>query len=293
MFSPISGIIAPIVTPFLPDEKVDLRGLKKNIRAYAKTSLSGYFMLGTNGESRCLSEVEKLKIIEAVLQEKSPEQVLIVGTGYESTFLTISFTCEVAKLGINYASVIPPSYYKKNLTDEALLSYYHEIADVSPIPVMIYNAPGYIGTTISTNLLTALSEHPNIAGLKDSSPGQIFQYLVSCKENFAILSGTVNTLLPALLLGASGGVVSLANIFPDLCIELLEIQRKGELTKALPLHKRLVQLNKAISGSFGVAGVKYAMDVIGYVGGLPRRPLLPLKEYEMERIKKAMSELQT
>jgi len=293
MFSPISGIIAPIVTPFLPDEKVDLRGLKKNIRAYAKTSLSGYFMLGTNGESRCLSEVEKLKIIEAVLQEKSPEQVLIVGTGYESTFLTISFTCEVAKLGINYASVIPPSYYKKNLTDEALLSYYHEIADVSPIPVMIYNAPGYIGTTISTNLLTALSEHPNIAGLKDSSPGQIFQYLVSCKENFAILSGTVNTLLPALLLGASGGVVSLANIFPDLCIELLEIQRKGELTKALPLHKRLVQLNKAISGSFGVAGVKYAMDVIGYVGGLPRRPLLPLKEYEMERIKKAMYELQT
>jgi 4-hydroxy-2-oxoglutarate aldolase len=293
MFSPISGIIAPIVTPFLPDEQVDLRGLKKNIRAYAKTSLSGYFMLGTNGESRCLSEVEKLKIIEAVLQEKSPEQVLIVGTGYESTFLTISFTCEVAKLGINYASVIPPSYYKKHLTDEALLSYYHEIADVSPIPVMIYNAPGYIGTTISTNLLTALSEHPNIAGLKDSSPGQIFQYLVSCKENFAILSGTVNTLLPALLLGASGGVVSLANIFPDLCTELLEIQRKGELTKALPLHTRLVQLNKAISGSFGVAGVKYAMDVIGYVGGLPRRPLLPLKEYEMEKIKKAIFELQT
>ena len=131
---------------------------------------------------------------------------------------------------------------------------------------------------ILTPKLSEVSRHPNIAGMKDTSAGNMSSYLSVCGDDFDVLSGTISTLFTAMALGASGGVVSLANAFPNICCDLFNKLQSADLQKARRLHYLLYNLNRSVSGSFGVAGVKYAMDVAGYYGGNPRLPLLPLIE---------------
>lgn len=285
----ISGIIAPITTPFV-DEAVSIDQLKGNVRKYRDTPLSGFFVLGSNGENKSLTEAEKLKILEAVLGERSDHQLIMAGTGYESTRQAIAFSKKAADLGADFVSLLTPSYFKKRLTDEAMIGYYTDVADALSIPVLIYNAPGFTGVTISPKVIETISRHPNIAGMKDTSPANIGQYLDVCGEDFDVLSGTINTLFPGLALGASGGVVSLANAFPHPCCELYERFKHGDLQGARKLFYRLFRLNHSVSGDFGVAGVKYAMEVAGYYGGPPRLPLLPLTDSDKKLIKQAISE---
>jgi len=288
MAKKLAGIIAPITTPFV-NEDVSLEHLKSNMRKYRDTGVAGFFAIGSNGESKSLTEDEKLKIVEVVLQEKADHQLVMAGTGYESTRQTVAFSKKVAVMGVDFVSVVTPSYFKKRLTDDALIGYYNDVADAVPIPVLAYNAPGFTGMTLSSGVIEKISRHPNVAGMKDTSTGNMSSYLSVCGDDFDILSGTVSTLFTAMLEGAKGGVVSLANAFPAICCELYDSCKSGELDKARRLHYLLFTLNRSVSGSFGVAGVKYAMDLAGYYGGDPRLPLLPLNGEGQQFISDAIS----
>ena len=288
MAKKLVGIIAPITTPFV-NEDVSLEHLKSNMRKYRDTGVAGFFAIGSNGESKSLTEDEKLKIVEVVLQEKADHQLVMAGTGYESTRQTVAFSKKVAVMGVDFVSVVTPSYFKKRLTDDALLGYYNDVADAVPIPVLAYNAPGFTGMTLSARVIEKVSRHPNVAGMKDTSAGNMSSYLSVCGDDFDILSGTVSTLFTAMLEGAKGGVVSLANAFPAPCCELYDSCKTGELDTARRLHYLLFALNRSVSGSFGVAGVKYAMDLAGYYGGDPRLPLLPLNRENQQLISEAIS----
>jgi 4-hydroxy-2-oxoglutarate aldolase len=289
MVKRLSGILAPIATPFV-DGEVAYDQLKSNIQKYSKTALAGFFALGSNGESMFLTESEKLKVLEVVLREKADHQVAMAGAGYESTRQTISFSNQVAEMGADFVSILTPSYFKKRLTDEAMIGYYTEVADAVSVPVVAYNAPGFTGMTLTPQVIEVISRHPNVIGMKDTSKGNMSSYLSVAGDDFDILSGTVSTLFESMLLGAKGGVVSLANAFPAPCCELYEACKSLDLDKARRLHYMLIKLNKAVSGSFGVAGVKFAAEVAGYHGGDPRKPLLPITEAGRQSIRKAIEE---
>jgi len=283
----LSGIAAPISTPFVNGE-VAYDQLKSNMQKYRRTALAGFFALGSNGESMFLTESEKLKVLEVVLQEKADHQIVMAGSGYESTQQTISFSNQVAEMGADFVSILTPSYFKKRLTDEAMIGYYTDVADGVPVPVIAYNAPGFTGMTLTPKVVEVISRHPNVIGMKDTSKGNMSTYLSAAGDDFDILSGTVSTLFESLLLGAKGGVVSLANAFPAACCELYDACKAIDLDKARRLHYMLIKLNKSVSGSFGVAGVKYAAEVAGYHGGDPRKPLLPITEEGRQSIRKAI-----
>jgi 4-hydroxy-2-oxoglutarate aldolase len=285
----VSGIFAPISTPFV-DEEASIEQMRDNVRKYSKTPLSGFLVLGSNGENKSLTEDEKLKILEAVVQEKADDQIVMAGTGYESTRQTIQFSKKAEEVGADIVSLVSPGYFKKSLTDEVMIGYYTDVAEAMNIPVFAYNAPGFTGMTLSAKVIETIALHPNIGGMKDTSPAGIAQYLEVCGDNFDVLAGTVNTLFIGLSLGASGGVVSLANAFPEPCCALYEKFKSGDVEGAHKLHSMLFRLNQAVSGKSGVAGVKYAMEVAGYSGGPPRLPLLPLKDADKERIKGAIAE---
>ncbi len=288
MTEKLSGIFAPITTPFV-DEEISVEMMRKNMQKYRESSLNGIFALGSNGENKSMTESEKLKILEAVLEEKADHQVVMAGTGYESTRETIAFSKKVAEMGAAYVSVVSPSYFKKRMTDEAMIAFYTDVAEALSIPVVVYNAPGFTGVTVSPKVIGALALHPNIAGMKDSSSGNMSDYVEACGDaSFNILSGTISTLFTALMLGATGGVVSLANAFPEPPCELYAKFMAGDFEGARRLHYTLYGLNRSVSGSYGVAGVKYAMELGGFYGGNPRRPLLPLKPEEKESVKKAV-----
>jgi 4-hydroxy-2-oxoglutarate aldolase len=287
MTKKVRGIFAPITTPFVDDE-VAFDQFKGNIKKYSQTPLSGYLVLGSNGESKSLTEDEKLRLVEIVLEEKTDHQLVMAGTGYESTRQTIAFSKKVQELGVDIVSLITPSYFKKSLSDEALIGYYTQVADALSIPVFAYNAPAFTGMTVSTRVIEAISRHPNIGGMKDTSPAGLAGYLEVCGDDFDVLSGTMNTLFIGLSLGAPGGVISLADAFPVPCCSLYEAYTRGDIAGARRLHSTLFRLNQAVSGAAGVAGVKYAMELGGYQGGSPRLPLLPIKDSDKQRIRKAV-----
>ena len=282
----LSGVFVPVVTPFKNDE-LSLGDLRENLRKLAKTELKGYLALGSNGEFRSLSEREQLEVLEVFAGEKG-DKVVMVGAGCESTHETVERTRRVARMGFPFASILTPGYFPKQLDEEALVRFYTRVADESPVPILLYNAPGFTGgVAISARAVDRLAGHENIVGMKDSSstgPGVILATLDPDHE-FYTLAGSANFLYSALHLGATGGVVSLANPLPEACCRLYRLFSEGKFGEALELSHRLVRLNTAISGSLGVAGVKAAMEMTGFRGGEPRHPLRTPTQEERERIR--------
>ena len=286
----LSGIFPPVMTPF-NNGKIDYDGLAFNIERMNKTALRGYMPLGSNGEFRSLDDAESIEVIKTIARVKSADKVLMTGTGRESAWSTIEFTKKAAGAGADFASVLTPHYYAKKMGDENLIRYFTEVADASPIPVLMYCAPAYAaGVLLSGNAVTELSKHPNIVGMKDTSKEDIAGYVqaVSPGSEFFVLAGTVTKFFKGLSCGAIGGVLSMANYFPELCCELQGLFDAGKTAEAETLSARLISLNEKTTGAYGVAGVKAAMNLLGYRGGEPRVPLLPLQSGDLETLRNTL-----
>jgi len=282
----LSGVFAPVVTPFNSDE-LALDDLRFNLQKLNKTELAGYLALGSNGEFRSLTDKEQVQVLEVFAEEKG-DKVVMVGTGCESTKQTIEKSKLVCEMGFDYVSVLTPCYFAKQIDGNVLKSHYERIADSIDIPVLLYNAPGFTGgMRIPAKTVVELSRDPNIAGMKDSSPEGPAKLLANLDpdEDFHVLSGSANFFYPCLHLGIPGGVVSLANALPEPCCELYRLFKKGKFDEARKLHFKLSRLNQAVSGAWGVAGVKAAMDIIGFRGGQPRGPLNAVTNEAAEKIK--------
>jgi 4-hydroxy-2-oxoglutarate aldolase len=285
----LSGVFAPVVTPFEADE-LRLDWLSSNLERLGTTDLKGYLALGSNGEFMSLSDSEQLDILRVFL-EKRGDKIVMAGTGRESTRATIAFSCRAAEMGADYVSVLTPHYFPKLMTDRVFVSYYREVADKVPVPVLIYNAPGFAsGVQISPAAVKELSRHPNIAGMKDSSSAGMSSYLEATADRagFHVLAGSANFFYTALACGAAGGVLSLANCLPELCCRLRAEYLAGNAAQARELHLQLIRLNRAVSGRGGVAAVKAAMDLLGYRGGAPRAPLAALESDAVQALRDAL-----
>jgi 4-hydroxy-2-oxoglutarate aldolase len=273
----LCGVFAPISTPFREDESLDLAALRYNLDKYAQTQLHGYMAIGSNGENKSLTEKEKLLVLETVVRHKGPGQIVMAGATYDAQRDTERFLQHAADLGADYGVVLPPSYFR-----EILYRYYTTLADASPIPILLYNAPKFCGLTLSPDLVGRLAPHPNIVGIKDSASSGVESFVAFSSERFYVLAGSISFLFPAMMAGAVGGTVSLANSFPEIAVNLFNygLTRDQERGAAYQAWARTV--NRAISGKYGVAGVKAAMDLNGFKGGIPRRPLLPLTEAQRQ-----------
>lgn len=285
----LSGIFAPVNTPFVHDE-LQLDHLKENLLFYGQSGLKGYLALGSNGEFRSLTESEQWKVLE-VFAETKGNKVIMVGTACESTRETIEKSKRVADMGFDYVSVLTPGYFAKYMTGDVLQAHFEKIADAVTIPVLLYNAPQFSGgVKIPPKTLAALAQHPNIVGIKDSSsdgPGKYLN-LIDPNDDFHILSGSSSTFYPSLHIGARGGIISLANVLPDAVVALYEAWKNGETEKAQNLHFRLGRLTSAVSGSYGVSGVKAAMNLVGLFGDEPRSPMPVAPDSEVQKIREAM-----
>ena len=283
----LSGVFTPNMTSFL-NEEVTYDKIAENIERYNQTKLKGYMPLGSNGEFRSLTDDESIKVIDVYQKYISPEKTLIAGVMRESAKATIEFIKKIKDKGVDFATILPPHYFVKYMTEEALIKYYSKIADQSPIPIMMYNAPEFTaGLLITPHMISVLAEHPTIAGMKDTSKEDISIYVdaVPKGSNFYVLAGTINKLFAGLKVGAVGGVVSMANYLPDMCCKLQELFCAGKIEEAEKLDVYSRELSKNAAGKYGVAGVKAAMDLLGYYGGNPRIPLLPLNDEEKAGLK--------
>ena len=280
----LSGVFAPITTPFYEQGDLLLEKLSSNIQKLNQSRLRGYLVLGTNGEFRSLSTPEQMEVLKTVVKTASPGKVIMAGTGAESTKVSIELCHQAAEIGAHYGSLITPFFFAKKMTDKALIQHFVQVADQSPIPVLLYNNPGVTGVTISTAVIKEVSSHPKIVGMKDSSPGNLSAYILNANPGFSLLAGSANFFFTGLLMGAVGGVLSLADAFPEPCCKLYDLGANGQLKEGRELQFQLMELNQKVSGKFGVAGVKAAMDFAGFYGGPPRSPLAPLTAEEKKKL---------
>jgi len=285
----LKGVFAPLTTPFDTEGEVSYAGLEKNMETYAASRLAGYLALGSNGENKSLSVPEKEKVLKTIVSRKGRGQVVMAGCIFESTKETVEYAKRFEGLGADYLTLLPPSYFAKQMTEQVLLKYFTDVTSAVRTPCLVYNAPQFsAGITLSVALVKDLAKHPNIRGMKDSSTGNIEGFLFAVRDQFNVMAGSANFFLSALFMGATGGVISLANAFPPIACELYELASSRQYEKAIALNDKVLRLNKAVSGKGGVAAVKYAMDLAGLAGGDPRLPLLPLKDEDRDGLRKTL-----
>ncbi|NIP84426.1 MAG: dihydrodipicolinate synthase family protein, partial [Planctomycetales bacterium] len=238
---------------------------------------AGYVALGSNGEAPLLDADESTALVRAVREAMAPGMRLIAGAGRESTRDTISACHVAAGAGAEAVLVITPWYYKRAMSGDALRSHFEAVADASPIPVLLYNMPANTGVNIPVSTVAQLAPHPNIVGIKDSSGniGQLSAILRATPDDFAVMVGNTGAFLPGMLLGATGGILALANVAARQTVALYQAARAGQLDEARALNDQLVPVGVAVTATYGIAGLKAALDMLGYAGGPPRPPLLP------------------
>ncbi|HTP10932.1 MAG TPA: dihydrodipicolinate synthase family protein, partial [Anaerolineae bacterium] len=297
----------------------------------------GYLALGSNSEAVHVSPEESSQVFATVKQAAASGKIVLGGTGQFSTAATIEMTKRAADAGCDAALIVTPFYYKNSMTGEALKKHYFAIAELSPIPVMIYNVPANTALNVASSIVAEIAQHPNIVGIKDSA-GDINQLAetvrltrkqgskeasrqggahpaqrapdaerrtgrdrtrademadvrsASSADDFAVFSGNYGAMLPALSFGVNGGILAVSNIAPNECVQIYELFQQGQIAEAGDLHLRLLPVARSVTTQFGVPGLKAAMDMLGFNGGYPRLPLLPLGENQRAELEKVLRE---
>ncbi len=274
-----------MVTPFDQTGAVQYDSFERNIEKYLEAGIEGYLVLGSTGESVYLEHSEKLRLIETARKRVPSSAMLLAGTGLESTDATIALTKEAADRGVDGVLVKNPFYFKSQMTFDVYRAHYTAVADASPVPVIIYNVPVFTGIALESRLVRELARHTNVRGLKDCSGDvKLISEVVwnTDPKKFSVLAGNAATLLPTMVAGANGGIVAAACALPKAMLALYRSVSAGDYKRAGLIQRIVAAAAEAVTSKHGIAGLKFAMELEGFQPGLPRRPLLPVKQDQRE-----------
>lgn len=290
----LSGVFPPVPTPFAADESIDAAALQHNIGWMLRAPIRGIVVLGSNGEAPLIGDDDSECVVVAARAAVPRDRVLIVGTGRESTIETIRFTKRAAAAGADAVLARTPSFFKAQLTAAAFIRHYTEVADHSPVPVLLYNYSALTGVTLHPEAVGVLARHPNIIGMKESGTDEalISAYGAHASDDFQLLGGTVTALHASTAAGASGAILAAAVVVPQPCVDLLDLFRSGRAEEGRALQQRILALNRFVTATYGIAGLKIAQDLVGQRGGLPRLPSLPAPDEARATIAAELAGLQ-
>lgn len=288
----LEGIYLPVTTPFRStDGSFDSDGFTSNLRAWGKIPIAGVLVGGSTGESVLLEREEFSAAIRLARETLSEDRTILAGTGRQSTRATIQACVEAAAAGADAVLVLPPSYFQARMTADALRMHFWEVADASPVPVVLYHVPKFVPVSLIPELVGELIRHHNIVGIKDSS-GDI-QNLGAlcdvCGDDATVLVGAGTHLYSGLEIGARGGIIAVGLLAASDATDLYDAFMAGRMNEAGRLQERIGPLHKAVVAGTGVPGLKVALDLLGFVGGPPRPPLLPPDEATCVSIREALT----
>ena len=287
MVHKVRGIFAPIPTPFTDRGEVAWDAFVANVRRFGETSLDGIVVLGSNGEAPALRDAEKVQLVALAREHFPAAKPVIAGLGCESAYSTLALINEVAPHNSGPALILNPSYYKGSAArPQVMLDFFHTVADASPVPIMIYNMPANTGVNIPAAVICEASRHDNIIGVKDSggNMAQIAAIISGSAPDFSVFAGSGSFLLPTLYMGGCGGTLAVANVAPQLCVDMVQALERGEHEEARRLQRLILPLNAAVTSDFGVPGLKFAVEQLGYYGGPCRTPTNAVASEEARRV---------
>jgi 4-hydroxy-2-oxoglutarate aldolase len=287
--SRFSGTFLPVTTPFDPvTGDVDLVAFRANLRHWFESPIRGVLIGGSTGESVLLDDDERVALLDAAGDVVPEGALVIAGTGLESTRGTIALSRRAAAAGADAVLVQPPAFFKGAMTPRALARHYEEVADASPVPVLVYQVPLRLSTLdLPTGLVGELSRHPNIVGIKDSRGklDLVGDLVLQSADDFQVLVGSGALLYAALETGAVGGIVAVGLLATAAAAEITVAHAEGRLVDAGRAQERIAPVHQEIVAQMGVPGVKAALDLLGLRGGEPRPPLTPASEPQVDQVR--------
>lgn len=290
----LTGVLAPVPTPFDEQDRADTRRLTAALTKWMARPLHGVVVLGSTGEAVLLDDFEADRVIVAAREAVPRDRTFIVGTGRESTQAAIRASKRAAEHGADAVLVRTPGFYKNQMTTDAFVRHYTAVADESPVPVLLYNFTAVTGVNLLPAAVARLATHPNIVGMKESGGDmtQIAELIAVTPSTFSVVAGSAGTFYAALCLGVTGGILALSCALPDACVRLLELARSGRSDEALALQRRLAPLARLLGPTYGVPGLKAALNLLGYDVGVPRPPLVPVPEAAVPVLREALAQFE-
>ncbi|KAM7221654.1 hypothetical protein V8F06_002862 [Rhypophila decipiens] len=300
------GIYAPTMTFFDPDtEDLDIPTIKKHAERLAQAGLAGLVTLGSNGEAVHCTREEKLEITKATREALDAagftETPIIVGTTEGSVRGTIELSELAEKAGGDYVLLLPPSYFRAQMDEEAIYNYFTAVADGSPLPLILYNYPGAVsGIDMDSDLLIKLTEHPNIVGTKFTcgNTGKLTRVALATDaktpwaegSGYMAFGGMCDFTVQTLASGGSGIIAGGANVMPKVCVKVWNLYAEGKTEEAIALQKVLSKGDWFLTKA-AIAGTKSAIQSYFGYGGFPRRPLKRLDRERVEYIREGIKEV--
>jgi len=290
----LTGVFAALPTPFADDDRVDVGRLRAAIAWWVASPLTGFVLLGSTGEAVLMDDEECDRVVDEARPLIPRHRPLIVGTGRESTGAAIRAAKRAATFGADAVLVRTPGFFKSQMTGDRFVQHYTAVADVSPVPVLLYNFTAMTGVNLQPAAVARLAEHPNIIGMKESGSdiSQIADLVTSAPSKFSILAGSGSTFFAALCTGVAGGILALAALLPEHCVRLFELTRSQRYDEARALQRRLLPIARLISSSYGVPGLKAALNAVACDVGRPRLPLTQIPEPAVAVLKEALAKLE-
>ncbi|MEK7402502.1 MAG: dihydrodipicolinate synthase family protein [Gemmatimonadota bacterium] len=290
MSGSLKGIFAPMTTPFGRDGELDRAAFESNCRAHLQAGLNGLVVCGSTGEAALLDAIERENLVQWARPQVAGDRMLIAGIGAESTRTTLKYADGAAERGVDAVLVVAPHYFGSQMTEDALRGHYLQVADGSPVPVILYNIPKYMHFRLSKALVQELAKHQNIIGIKDSSGDKdsLAEYLSAQSDSFTVITGSGQLWGTALQLGARAGILAVSLFAPTLSRAVWDAVARKDQATADALQARLTPLAKVIVAELGNAGVKAAEDIVGLKGGMPRSPLMPVSQADIDRVRQML-----
>ncbi|MDD3350697.1 MAG: 4-hydroxy-tetrahydrodipicolinate synthase [Eubacteriales bacterium] len=272
------GSLVALITPFTEDASVNYDRIRELVEWHIASGTDGIVALGTTGETPVLTEQERDRIVETIIQTAAGRIPVIVGSGCNNTAESREQSIRYEAMGADGLLVITPYYNRTNKT--GMIMHFTEIADAVSIPIILYNVPGRTGCPISYEAVERLSHHPNIVGIKEAS-GDIS--LVSkiarlISDDFAMYSGNDDMIVPLLSLGGAGVISVLANILPRETHEMVAAFHGGNIERARDLQLHYLDFINALFIETNPIPIKEAMNATGMNVGAYRLPLYPMED---------------
>jgi 4-hydroxy-tetrahydrodipicolinate synthase len=283
----VKGIIPALLTPLTVQQKVNEPVLRQLANSLIDAGVHGLFALGTNGEFHLLTEEEKLKIAEVLVEEVNGRVPVIVGTGGNSTEEVISLSNKMERLGVDALSIITP--YFVTPTQEEVIVHFQKIASSTSLPILLYNIPSKTGMSLDSQTVATLAKVDNIIGIKDSSGNfeNIKQYIYETKEkDFSVLAGTDSLILKTLQEGGVGAIAATANMIPEIVVDIYNNWFQGNVDKAEEAQQKLQPLRDTFQYGTLPAALKKAVELSGLPVGPPKFPVQPISGMELAHIRK-------
>jgi 4-hydroxy-tetrahydrodipicolinate synthase len=275
MKNPFIGTGVALITPFRKQETIDFSKLEPLINNIINNGVDYIVALGTTSEAATMTETERRALQDFIIETVGGRVPIMLGLGGNNTLAVRDTIANTNFDGVSGILSVAPYYNKPN--QRGLAQHFKQIAEASPVPVIIYNVPGRTGVNIQAETTLQLAaECPNIIGIKEASGNisQVMQILRNKPEKFMVISGDDSLTYPMMTMGASGVISVLANALPKEMSSMVKYALKGDVKKALPLHFRMLPLMNAIFDEGNPTGIKALMEIQGQIGNTLRMPLV-------------------